>query len=335
MDLRASLSELQATAAERVSAASTLEELAVVESETVGRRSLIARARRDIGSLAADERRDAGLVINEAADAVSSIITARRAVLEEAAEAERLRGGGFDVTLPGRTPARGAHHLVREVMNEIVDIFVSIGYSVVTGPEAETDYYSFTALNIPPTHPARLSTDTLYLDYGDTPEDINLRPHTSPMQIRHMEQNDPPVYVVVPGRVFRRDALDPTHSPVFHQVEGLAVDDNITFGDLKGTLAYFAREFFGPQTQVKFLPSYFPFTEPSAEMHAFANGRWLELLGGGMVNPAVFEHVDYDPEKVTGFAFGMGVDRMAMVRHGVTDIRHLFDPDVRILGQYR
>ena len=150
-----------------------------------------------------------------------------------------------------------------------------------------------------------------------------------------MEQHDPPVYVVVPGRVFRRDALDPTHSPVFHQVEGLAVDENITFGDLKGRWTTSAKEFFGPATKVKFLPSYFPFTEPSAEMHAYANGQWLELLGCGMVNPAVFEHVGYDPEKVTGFAFGMGADRMAMVRHGVTDLRHLFDSDLRTLGQFK
>jgi phenylalanyl-tRNA synthetase alpha chain len=335
MDLRASLSELRASAAERVASAATLEELAAIESEAVGRRSPVAEARRNIGSLPADERRDAGRLINEAATEIGTLIATRREALEAAVESDQLRGETFDVTLPGRTPERGAHHLVREVMNEIVDIFVSIGFAVVTGPEAETDYYSFTALNIPPTHPARLSTDTLYLDYGDTPEGINLRPHTSPMQIRHMEQNDPPVYVVVPGRVFRRDALDPTHSPVFHQVEGLAVDENITFGDLKGTLEYFAREFFGPQTEVKFLPSYFPFTEPSAEMHAYANGRWLELLGCGMVNPAVFEHVGYDTETVTGFAFGMGVDRMAMVRHGVTDLRHLFDPDIRTLGQYR
>jgi phenylalanyl-tRNA synthetase alpha chain len=335
MDLRDSLSELQRTAALQTASAETLEDLAAIEAETVGKRSRIAEARRGLGAMPAEDRRDAGRAINEAATAISEAIAERRSVLEVEIETARLEGDTADVTLPGRVPPRGAHHLIREVMNEIVDIFVSIGYSVITGPEAETDYYSFTALNIPPTHPARLETDTLYLDFGDTPEGVNLRPHTSPMQVRHMEQTDPPVYVVVPGRVFRRDPLDPTHSPVFHQVEGLAVDENITFGDLKGTLAYFAREFFGPETKVKFLPSYFPFTEPSAEMHAYANGRWLELLGCGMVNPAVYEHVGYDPEKVTGFAFGMGADRMAMVRHGVTDLRHLFDPDVRTLGQFR
>ena len=335
MELSESLSELLAAATERVDAADSLAELAAIEAETVGKGSFIAEARRGLGALPADQRRDAGRTINETATAIAALIDQQKSDFAREEEQRQLSGDSADVTLPGRVPPRGAHHLIREVMNEIVDIFVSIGYSVITGPEAETDYYSFTALNIPPTHPARMSTDTLYLDYGDTPEGVNLRPHTSPMQVRHMEQVDPPVYVVVPGRVFRRDALDPTHSPVFHQVEGLAVDANITFGDLKGTLAYFAREFFGHETKVKFVPSYFPFTEPSAEMYAFANGEWLELLGCGMVNPAVFEHVDYDPEKVTGFAFGMGADRMAMVRHGVTDLRQLLNPDVRTLGQYR
>lgn len=335
MNLRDSLSALQADATERIAAADSLDALAEIESEAVGRKSPVAEARRGLGALPQEDRKEAGRFINEIATALNEAIAERRSVLEVAAESQRLQAEAVDVTLPGRSPLRGSHHVIREVMNEIVDIFVSIGYSAITGPEAETDYYSFTALNIPPTHPARLETDTLYLDYGDTPEGVNLRPHTSPMQVRHMEQTDPPVYVVVPGRVFRRDPLDPTHSPVFHQIEGLAVDDGITFGDLKGTLAYFAKEFFGPETKVKFLPSYFPFTEPSAEMYAYTNGQWLELLGCGMVNPAVFEHVGYDPEKVTGFAFGMGADRMAMVRHGVTDLRHLFDPDVRTLGQYR
>ena len=335
MDLRDSLSDLQTDAAARIAAAESLEELSEVEASTVGKKSLIADAKRGIGSLPQEERKEAGRFINEISAALTEAIARRRGALEATAEELRLEDEKVDVTLPGRVPERGSLHVIREVMNEIVDIFVSIGYLAITGPEAETDYYSFTALNIPPTHPARLETDTLYLDYGDTPEGVNLRPHTSPMQVRHMEQTDPPVYVVVPGRVFRRDPLDPTHSPVFHQIEGLAVDEHITFGDLKGTLAYFAKEFFGPATKVKFLPSYFPFTEPSAEMYAYTNGQWLELLGCGMVNPAVFEHVGYDPENVTGFAFGMGADRMAMVRHGVTDLRHLFDPDVRTLDQYR
>jgi phenylalanyl-tRNA synthetase alpha chain len=206
---------------------------------------------------------------------------------------------------------------------------------MVQGPEAETDFYNFTALNIPQTHPSRLETDTLYLDYGGTTDEILLRTHTSPMQARHMEANEPPVYIVVPGKVFRSDAIDATHLPVFHQVEGLAVDENITFADLKGTLGEFAKQFFGSDTKVKFIPHYFPFTEPSAEMHAFTQGKWIELLGCGMVNPAVFDHVGYDPTHYSGFAFGMGVERMAMVRHGITDLRTMIDPDVRTLEQFR
>lgn len=241
----------------------------------------------------------------------------------------------MDVTLPGRRPPRGSHHLINQTIDEIVDIFVSLGYTVAAGPEAETEFYNFTALNIPETHPTRLESDTLYLDYGGSQEEVLLRTHTSPMQARYMEEHEPPVYVVVPGRAFRSDAIDATHSPVFHQIEGLAVDTNITFADLKGTLAQFARDFLGSDTKVKFIPHYFPFTEPSAEMHAYTNGRWLELMGCGMVNPAVFEHVGYDPSAVTGFAFGMGAERLAMVRHGITDLRALIDPDVRILEQYR
>ncbi len=266
---------------------------------------------------------------------MTRLLTARRAEIEAAAEATILERERVDMTLPGRVPAHGSLHLVEETMNEIVDIFTSIGYTVARGPEAETEFYNFTALNIPATHPARLETDTLYLDFGDTDEEVLLRTHTSPMQARYMEERDPPVYVVVPGRVFRRDALDPTHSPVFHQVEGLAVDADITLADLKGTLAYFAKEIFGPETKVKFQPDHFPFTEPSAQMHAYALGQWIELLGCGMVHPAVFEHVGYDPDAVTGFAFGMGADRVAMVRHGITDLRYLFDPDIRVLRQFR
>ncbi len=335
MDLSSTLAKIETETLERVRNAETIDAIAAVTTETLGKRSVLASHRRGLAEMAPEDRREAGRLLNATIARLVEVIGDKRTALDERLEAQRLDLESVDVTLPGRVPARGSHHVVRQVMDEIVDIFVSIGYSVVTGPEAETDYYSFTALNIPPTHPARMSTDTLYLDYGENPEDVNLRPHTSPMQIRHMEKHDPPVYVVVPGRVFRRDALDPTHSPVFHQVEGLAVDEDITFADLKGTLAYFAREFLGAKTKVKFLPHYFPFTEPSAEMHAYANGEWLELLGCGMVNPAVYEHVGYDPETVTGFAFGMGVDRMAMVRHGVTDLRHLFDPDVRTLDQYR
>ncbi len=335
MEAAETIAELARAAPLRIAAATDLDELARVEAETVGKQSPIAAARRGLGALDPNERRDAGRRINEVAAELSELIELKRSDLASGEQAARLEADAVDVTLPGRKPPRGTHHLITRVMDEIVDIFVSLGYTVTTGPEAETEYYNFTALNFPYAHPSRLETDTLYLDYGSVPEEVLLRTHTSPMQARYMEEHDPPVFIVVPGRVFRRDAMDATHTPVFHQVEGLAVAEDITFRDLKGTLAQFAREFFGPETKVKFLPHHFPFTEPSAEMHAFTNGKWLELLGCGMVNPAVFEYAGYDPDAVTGFAFGFGVERMAMVRYGITDIRSLYDPDVRVLEQFR
>jgi len=331
-----SLVELLAAAPHKIEAAASLEELDALENQLVGKGSPIATARRTLGTISdPDERRDTGRTINDIASQLTDLLTTRRIVLTAAEEALALTADRADVTLPGRRPRRGTHHLITQTIDEIVDIFVGLGYTVAKGPEAETEFYNFTALNIPRTHPSRLESDTLYLDYGDRDEEILLRTHTSPMQARYMEDHEPPVYIVVPGKVFRADAVDATHSPVFHQIEGLAVDDSITFADLKGTLAEFARQFFGGDTKVKFIPHYFPFTEPSAEMHAYTNGRWIELLGCGMVNPAVFEHVGYDPQTLSGFAFGMGAERMAMVRHEITDLRALIDPDERILEQYR
>lgn len=335
MSIQKALDALRADAPDRIAEASDLERLAVVEVETVGKHSLVAESRRDLGAAPEADRRELGRAINEVATELESLIAARRAVLEQAAHAEALSSDGVDVTLPGRAPKRGTIHIIQQTLDEVVDIFVAMGYTVATGPEAETEYYNFTALNFPHAHPTRLESDTLYLDYGDVPEEILLRTHTSPMQARYMEEHDPPVYLVVPGRTYRSDPLDPTHSPVFHQVEGLAVDADITFGDLKGVLEHFAREFLGSEAKVKFIPHFFPFTEPSAEMHVWHNGDWMELLGCGMVNPAVFEAVGYDPDQVTGFAFGMGADRLAMARHGITDLRHLFDPDLRSMAQYR
>ena len=335
MSIQEALDALRADAPNRIAESDDLEQLAAVEVETVGKRSVIAEGRRGLGAVPEIDRRDLGRAINEVATELESLIAARRAELELVAHAEALSSDGVDVTLPGRAPKRGTIHIIQQALDEVVDIFVAMGYTVATGPEAETEYYNFTALNFPPAHPTRLESDTLYLDYGDVPEEILLRTHTSPMQARYMEEHDPPVYLVVPGRTYRSDPLDPTHSPVFHQVEGLAVDTDITFGDLKGVLEHFAREFLGSEAKVKFIPHYFPFTEPSAEMHVWHNGNWMELLGCGMVNPAVFEAVGYDPDEVTGFAFGMGADRLAMARHGITDLRHLFDPDLRSMEQYR
>lgn len=330
------LTQLQADALSRIAEAASVSELDDIEASSIGRSSAVAEARRGLGGIKDPEaRKMEGQRINAIAQSLRTALEGQRSIVERDELDRVLAGDAVDVTLPGRVPLRGSHHLIQSTMDEIVDIFVSLGYTVATGPEAETEFYNFTALNIPETHPSRMESDTLYLDYGDEEEEILLRTHTSPMQARYMQENDPPVYVVVPGRAFRADAIDATHSPVFHQIEGLAVDTNITFADLKGTLAEFARQFFGKETKVKFIPHYFPFTEPSAEMHAYANGRWLELLGCGMVNPAVFEQVGYDPEAVTGFAFGMGAERLAMVRHGIHDLRALIDSDQRILEQYR
>jgi phenylalanyl-tRNA synthetase alpha chain len=335
MSLQDDLDALQASAPARIATASDLDDLDEIEADVVGKRSLIAAGRAQLRDLPDEERRATGQAINQVARELERLIAARRTDLERATFDAALAADAVDVTLPGRAPKQGSVNIIQQVMDEVVDIFVAMGYTVATGPEAETEYYNFTALNFPPAHPTRLAMDTLYLEYGDEPEGILLRTHTSPMQARYMEEHEPPVYLVVPGRVYRSDPLDPTHSPVFHQIEGLAVDTDITFGDLKGVLEHFAREFLGPDEETKFIPHYFPFTEPSAEMHVRHDGEWLELLGCGMVHPAVLEAAGYDPGKLSGFAFGMGADRLAMVRHGITDMRHLFDPDVRILEQYR
>ncbi|MDX1450885.1 MAG: phenylalanine--tRNA ligase subunit alpha, partial [Acidimicrobiia bacterium] len=249
-------------------------------------------------------------------------------------------------TLPGRAPARGAVHLVRQVWDEVVDIFVGLGYTVATGPEIDTDYHNFKALNYPDAHPARLETDTLYIRHGDDPEGVLLRTQTSTMQIRWMEEHDPPVYIVSPGRVYRRETTDATHTPVFHQLEGLAVDESITFADLRGTLQHMADQLFGAGRRLRFVPDFVPFTEPSAQMavscfacdgsgcRVCAHTGWIELLGCGMVDPNVLENVGYDPSRLSGFAFGMGIDRLAMIRHQVPELRHFFSPDLRILEQY-
>lgn len=343
----AALAALAEAALARLSAAATLAEIDALERDVLGNASALAEARRGLRGLADDQRREQGRQINEATQRVSTAIAARRGEVGAAEEAARLEMEHLDITLPVGVPARGAAHLVMQVFEEVTDIFVALGYTVADGPEAETAYYHFDALNTPPTHPARLESDTLYVQHGPDPEGVLLRAQTSPVQVRYMEAHQPPVYIVSPGRVFRRDTLDATHTPVFHQIEGLAVDTDVTFADLKGTLAHFVREFFGPDQRVRFVPHFFPFTEPSAELHTtcFAcggsgcrvcgNSGWIELLGCGVVDPAVFEAVGYDPGAVSGFAFGVGLDRLAMIRYGVPELRYLFDPDLRVLEQFR
>ena len=256
-------------------------------------------------------------------------------------------GASLDLTLPGLEHPAGARHILTQTIEEITGIFERIGFSIVEGPEVEPSYYNFTALNIPPDHPAVDDMDSLYIEMGPGNDaDLVLRTHTSPMQIRTMENQKPPVRIVVPGKVYRRDNPDATHSFMFHQVEGLAVDRDITFADLKGSLEYFLHEFFGPDLKTRLRPSYFPFTEPSAEVDGSCvqcagsgcrvckQTGWIELLGCGMVDPAVFGFVDYDPEEVSGFAFGIGVERFAMLKYGVDDLQHFFRSDVRFLQQF-
>ncbi len=339
MDL-GELEQLVEDAPRMVAQAATLPELDQVEADLVGRRSLLSELRRGLGSVDPDQRPVLGARLNEIHQDLQEHIRRRRGYLELEAENALLADEQVDVTLPGARPPRGTHHLITRTMDEVADIFGSIGYQVASGPEVETAWYNFDALNTPETHPARFESDTLYVESFDGEERVGydellLRTHTSPVQARYMETHEPPVYVVVPGRVFRSDTWDATHSPVFHQIEGLAVDDDITIGDLKGTLAYFAREFFGPETKTRFIPHFFPFTEPSAEVHVWFRGGWLEMLGCGMVDPNVFAAVGYDPEAVTGFAFGMGVERLAMVRHNIGDIRYFYENDLRVLGQFR
>ena len=348
MDLTDTLASLKGDTIAAVAAASSLEELTTLEAGAVGRESPIAAARRNLGKMPATERKDAGRLINEVAKELEAVIATRREVLQSEERAAAIAAEAIDVTLDYRELPQGRLHVIQQVMDEVCDIFVGLGYHVGEGPEAELAWYNFDALNTPPDHPGRLESDTMYLDYGKPDDEMLLRAHTSPIQARYMETHDPPVYIVAPGRAYRNDTIDASHLPVFHQIEGLAVDESITFSDLKGTLAEFARQFFGPQTHVRMRPHYFPFTEPSAELDVSCfncdGGEsscrvckgvgWLEMLGCGVVDPNVFTAVGYDPNEVTGFAFGMGVERLAMVRHGIDSIRHFVENDVRFLNQF-
>jgi phenylalanyl-tRNA synthetase alpha chain len=301
-----------------------------------------------------DLKRAVGAGLNELRAHVESQIESRRQAIESGTDQTALAQEHVDLSLPGVVRPIGSHHLIRKVFQEIEDIFFSIGFSVVEGPEIETPYYNFEALNIPEFHPVRDDMDTFYLDLPKgAPTPLLLRTHTSPVQIRTMEKQKPPVRVIVPGKVYRRDNPDATHSFIFHQVEGLAVDSDITFCDFTGTIEYFVKQFFGPGVKTRFRPSYFPFTEPSVEFDVsciFCGGSgtaaggdvcskckgagWIELFGAGMVDPAVYGFVNYDPKKVSGFAFGMGIDRLAMLKYGIDDIQVFFQNDVRFLRQF-
>jgi phenylalanyl-tRNA synthetase alpha chain len=307
-----------------------------------GKKGAISAFLKEIAALPTEDRKVVGGAANRARAALEAFFDERLAAIREAERLAREGADRLDVTLPGRAPSPGHRHPISQTMADIIAVFRRLGFSVQGGPDVETDYYNFEALNFPPDHPARDMQDTFYVASGP---DLVLRTHTSPIQIRTMERQAPPVRIIAPGAVYRSDS-DITHSPMFHQVEGLAVDTAITMADLKGLLTEFCRMIFGPGKPLRFRPSYFPFTEPSAEVDiqcVICGGRgcrvckdsgWLEILGSGMVDPAVFGFVGYDPEKYTGFAFGMGVERIAMLRHGISDIRLFFENDIRFLSQF-
>lgn len=335
-DFTEELKKIRGEALEAIEAAKDLASLEEVRVRFLGRKGRLPLMLRSIRNLSLEERPVAGQMGNSIREELEEALRRRQLDLQR----ERSEKPGLDVTLPGRPVPRGTIHVVTQTLEEIVSIFVSMGYEVVSGPEVELDYYNFEALNIPKDHPARDMQDTFYIS-----DQVVLRTHTSPVQVRTMEKGPPPVQIVCPGKVYRHDS-DPTHSPMFHQVEGLVVDRGVTFADLKGTLRAFVERIFGPSTPLRFRPSFFPFTEPSAEVDIqcvickgsgcglCGQSGWLEILGSGMVDPAVFGFVDYDPEEYSGFAFGLGVERIAMLRHGIDDIRLFYENDLRFLRQF-
>jgi phenylalanyl-tRNA synthetase alpha chain len=327
-----------------ISSAGTLVELRDAEVRVLGRKSSVAGVQRSLSKLPAEDRPRVGRAVNETFDALRAAARERQATLRGAAEAAEAGADRLDVTLPGRRPPAGSIHPLTRTERRIVDTFVSMGYRVSEGPELETDWYNFGALNFPEDHPARTMQDTVYPEVPGR-DDLVLRTHTSPVQIRTMEAQEPPIYVVIPGRCFRRDTPDATHTPIFTQIEILAVDEGLSLADMKGTLEGWARAMFGPEQRVRLRPSYFPFVEPGAEVDVVCfvcggagcrvcGSGWIELMGAGMVHPFVFEATGIDPERYTGFAAGMGVERIAAVLQSVPDIRLYFESDVRFLEQF-
>jgi len=317
------------------------EELEALRIKYLGRKGLLRSVMKDLKSLSPGERAEAGRLANELKEAVTGVLGERGATLADAV------GGGtpsasFDTTLPGRWRGLGCRHPVSIVIEEAIRIFAKLGFTVAEGPDVETKYHNFEALNTPDHHPSLSEQDTFWLDTGEL-----LRTQTSPVQIRVMEHRKPPVRVITPGRCYRRDTTDATHSANFHQIEGLYVDRNVSLADLKGDLGYFVREMMGPDIALRFRPHFFPFTEPSVECdfschlcggsgcRVCKNSGWIEIAGAGVVDPRVFEKVGYDPEEVTGYAFGMGVERIALIKYGIGDIRDLYENDVRFLEQFR
>lgn len=338
--MKEQLQQLQAQALAALGDVNSEEALQALKVRFLGKKGELTAIMKGIGALSAEERPLIGQVVNAVRDRLETEFEAVALSLRERLKHEKLGSERLDVTLPGRRIPAGTRHPVTLVIEEICDIFAGLGFLVAEGPEIELDYYNFEALNFPKDHPARDMQDTFFVQ-----DNLLLRTHTSPVQIRTMLQQKPPVRIIAPGTVYRCD-YDATHSPMFHQIEGLMVDKGITFGDLKGILTVFTNQMFGSDIGVRLRPSFFPFTEPSAEVdiacvicrgkgcRVCKNSGWLEILGAGMVDPEVFRHVDYDAEQVTGFAFGMGIERVAMLKYGINDMRLLFENDVRFLSQF-
>lgn len=339
--MKEALEAIRTAAREAIAAAA--DEKAVDEARVrfLGKKGELTGMLKQMGRLSAEERPVIGALANEIREEITETIRQRSAALADAALNARLAGEVIDVTLPGRRPAQGGRHPFQQVLGELKEIFLGMGFDVVSGPEVELDHYNFEMLNMPKSHPARDTQDTFYIT-----ENILLRTQTSGMQIRTMEKTKPPIRIVAPGRVYRSDAVDATHSPLFHQIEGLVVDEGITFSDLKGTLEVFIKKLYGPDTKVRFRPHHFPYTEPSAEMDmsCFKCGGkgcpmckgegWIEILGCGMVHPKVLESCGIDPEKYSGYAFGVGLERITMMRYNIDDMRLLYENDLRFLKQF-
>lgn len=339
--MRHRLENIRDEAIENIAQVKNLEELETLRLKYLGKKGELTNVLRGMGKLSAEERPIIGQLANEVRNLMQAQLDEHKGQLEGKLLEEKLKLETIDVTMPGKKVDRGNLHPLTSVQNEIVDIFIGMGFQVVEGPDIELDYYNFEALNIPKSHPSRDVQDTFYIN-----EEIVLRTHTSPVQVRTMEVEEPPIKIVVPGRVYRSDDVDATHSPIFHQIEGLVIDENVTMADLKGALDVFAKELFGERTRTKFRPHYFPFTEPSMEVDATCvtcGGEgcricsytgWIEILGAGMVHPNVLRHGGIDPDKYTGYAFGLGLDRIANLKYGIDDIRLLYENDVRFLKQF-
>ena len=334
------LLQLEKAALSEISSIKSKEAIVEFKNKYLGRKGELASLFRELGGFPPEERPVIGELINTIRGRIEARVNSLITVFAQDERIQRLKAEKVDVTLPGRYLPSGKRHPITQIMNDVKRIFLGMGFTVAEGPEVETDYYNFEALNIPKDHPARDMQDTFYIS-----DDILLRTHTSPVQIRVMQSQKPPLRVIVPGKVYRRDS-DITHTPMFHQVEGFMVDEHITFGNLKGVLSAFLHSLFGEDIAVRFRPSFFPFTEPSAEVDiqcVICNGKgcrvcknsgWLEILGSGMIHPMVFKAVGYDSERFTGFAFGMGIERIAMLNFGIDDIRLFFENDVRFLRQF-